>query len=156
LHEGIVKGDITAIHGSKYFLLELPEIMPPNVDNFLHSAGIKGLVPVITHPERNYSLLSDPGKMGGLREADALFQLTAMSITGGFGMKIRGFSEALVRKGLVDFVATDAHGIGRRRPVISEAYDRLSRMLERTEVRRIFYDNPEAALENRKITVNSK
>jgi protein-tyrosine phosphatase len=156
LHDGIAKGDIPTIHGSRYFLLELPEIIPPDLDNFLHAAGISGLVPVITHPERNYSLLSDPRKMGGLREAGALFQITAMSIIGEFGMKIRGFSEALLRKGLVDFVATDAHGTGHRRPVLSIAYNHLSRLLDRAKVKEIFFENPEAVLEDREIIVNSK
>ena len=151
LLEGIEKGDLPTISGSRYFLLELPEIIPPNLDNFLHAAGIGGFVPIITHPERNYSLLSSPRKMDGLRAAGALIQMTAMSITGEFGMKIRVFSEALIRKGLVDFVATDAHGTGHRRPVLSAAYNHLTRLLDKGQVREIFFEKPEAVLENREI-----
>ncbi len=156
LFGGIESGDIPTINGSRYFLLELPEIIPPNADNFLHAAGISGLVPVITHPERNYSILADPRKMDALRGAGALVQITAMSITGEFGMKIRGLSEALLRKGLVDFVATDAHGTGHRRPVLSAAYNHLSRLLDRTALRKIFFENPEAVLENREIKARTK
>ena len=151
LLEGTEKGDLPTINGSRYFLLELPEIIPPNLDNFLHAAGIGGFVPIITHPERNYSFLSSPRKMDGLREAGALIQITAMSITGEFGMKIRGLSEALIRKGLVDFVATDAHGTGHRRPLLSAAYNHLSRLLDKGQVRKIFFGNPEAVLENGEI-----
>ena len=151
LLEGTEKGDLPTINGSRYFLLELPEIIPPNLDNFLHAASIGGFVPIITHPERNYSFLSSPRKMDGLREAGALIQITAMSITGEFGMKIRGLSEALIRKGLVDFVATDAHGTGHRRPLLSAACNHLSRLLDKGQVRKIFFGNPEAVLENREI-----
>ncbi|MDA8105050.1 MAG: hypothetical protein M0Z71_06665 [Nitrospiraceae bacterium] len=151
LLEGTEKGDLPTINGSRYFLLELPEIIPPNLDNFLHAASIGGFVPIITHPERNYSFLASPRKMDGLREAGALIQITAMSVTGEFGMKIRGLSEALIRKGLVDFVATDAHGTGHRRPLLSAAYNHLSRLLDKGQVRKIFFGNPEAVLENREI-----
>ena len=71
-------------------------------------------------------------------------------------MKIRGFSEALLRKGLADFVATDAHGTMHRRPVLSEAYKFMSRLMDRGQVRKIFFENPEAVLEDREIEVNSK
>jgi protein-tyrosine phosphatase len=151
LLEGIEGGDLPAINGSRYFLLELPDIMPPNIDNFLHAAMIGGLVPIITHPERNYSFLSSPRKFNGLRESGALVQVTAMSITGEFGPKIKGFTESLLKKRLVDFVATDAHGTGRRKPVLSKAYKLLSRQLDKEEVKRIFFRNPEAVLEDREI-----
>ena len=156
LFEGIEKGDLPTINGSRYFLLELPEIIPPNLDNFLHAASIGGFVPIITHPERNYSFLASPRKMDGLREAGALIQITAMSITGEFGMKIEGFSEALIRKGLVDFVATDAHGTGHRRPVLSAAYNHLTQLLDKGQMRKIFFENPEAVLENREIKVKGE
>ncbi len=154
LLEGIDKGDLPAINGSRYFLLELPEIIPPNLDNFLHSARLSGYVPIITHPERNYSFLSSPRKVDGLKDAGVLIQITAMSITGEFGMKIRGLSEALLKKGCVDFVATDAHGVEGRKPVLSKAYRLVSHLLGEKETARIFLENPAAVLEDREITVN--
>ena len=53
-------------------------------------------------------------------------------------------------------MATDAHGTGPRMPVLSEAYKLLSRLLDRAEVRRIFFGNPEAVLEDREITVKGE
>ncbi len=156
LLEGIEKGDMPTINGSRYFLLELPEIIPPNLDNFLHAANIGGFVPIITHPERNYSFLSSIRKMDGIREAGALIQITAMSITGKFGMKIRGFSEALMKKGLIDFVATDAHGTAHRRPVLSEAFKVVSGTIGTKESEKIFFGNPDAVLSDREITVKHR
>lgn len=156
LFEGIEKGDIPTINGSRYFLLELPDIIPPNLDNFLHAAHIGGFVPIITHPERNYSLLVAPRKIGGFREAGALIQVTAMSITGEFGMKVKGLSEALMKKGLIDFVATDAHGATRRMPVLSKAYKLVSRLLRPADVKKIFFENPARVLDDMPIIVNNK
>lgn len=151
LLEGVSKGDVPTINRSRYFLLELPDILPPNLENFLHSAQIGGLVPIITHPERNYSFLSAPRKLDGLRESGVLIQITAMSITGEFGAEIQGLSKVLMKKGFVDFVASDAHSAGFRRPVLSKAYDFLSRGSDCNRLRKIFFENPEAVLQDSEI-----
>jgi protein-tyrosine phosphatase len=153
LLQGIGKGDMPTINGSRYFLLELPDIIPPNLDSFLRVARRCGFVPIITHPERNYSFLSSPRKLDVLRQTGVLVQITAMSISGEFGMQVEGLSNSLLKNGLVDFVATDAHGTGHRRPVLSKAYGLVSRLLDRAEVKKIFFDNPEAVLGDRQIAV---
>lgn len=154
LLDGIDKRDMPTINGSRYFLLELPDILPPNTNNFLHAVQIHGFVPIITHPERNYSFLSAPRKMDGLRNAGALLQVTAMSITGEFGPKIQGLSYSLVRNGLVDFVATDAHDTIYRRPVLSEAFRMLSHVMDGKQIRKIFFENPQAVLGDGEITTD--
>ncbi|MEW6107715.1 MAG: CpsB/CapC family capsule biosynthesis tyrosine phosphatase [Nitrospirota bacterium] len=147
----IEKSDIPTINGSRYFLLELPDLIPPNLDNLLFTAELNGLVPVITHPERNYSFLSSPGKAKSLREAGALLQLTAMSITGDFGPQIQRFSHMLLKKGLVDFIATDAHNTSRRIPVLSKAYREVAGLCDKDEADRIFFENPLSVIENKGI-----
>lgn len=151
LLEGLAKKDVPTIKGSRYFLLELPDLMPPNLDKFLFAAGLEGYVPIITHPERNYSLIMSPEKTEALRDSGALFQLTAMSITGGFGYQIKLFSEHLLKRGFVDFVASDAHDPVYRTPVLSEAYRQVAHMLKGYEAERLFIENPAAVLENGEI-----
>ncbi|NIO49110.1 MAG: exopolysaccharide biosynthesis protein [Candidatus Aminicenantes bacterium] len=153
---GIDKNEIPTINGSRYFLLELPNIIPPNLDNFLFTAELKGFVPIITHPERNYSLLSFPEKMEALRDSGALFQLTAMSITGEFGTPIKKFSQMLLKKGFIDFVASDAHSAGWRNPVLSSAYWEITELFDEDEAQRIFLKNPLAVVENREISKKKK
>lgn len=151
LFEALSRDDMPTINNSRYFLLELPELIPPHLDDFIFEAKIKGYVPIITHPERNYSLLSAFEKADMLRQSGALFQLTAMSITGDFGRPIRKFSLHLLKKGYVDFVASDAHGIDRRSPLLSRAYNEVVDILGREEANKMFSDNPAAVLENRKL-----
>jgi protein-tyrosine phosphatase len=151
LLKGIQQKSIPTINNSRYFLLELPDIIPPHLDEFIFETKIKGFVPVITHPERNYSLLMTPGKTDALREAGALFQLTAMSVTGNLGRQIKKFTLQLFRKGYVDFVATDAHSARRRAPLLSKAYKETSDMLGKTETDMIFFENPRAVIENREM-----
>ena len=151
LFEALNREDLPSINNSRYFLLELPDLVPPHLEEFIFEAKIKGYVPIITHPERNYSLLSAADKVDGLWEAGALFQLTAMSITGDFGRQIRKFSLHLLKKGFADFVASDAHSTDRRIPVLSRAYAEVSDLLNADKARKIFFDNPRAVLENREI-----
>ncbi|HYQ48713.1 MAG TPA: CpsB/CapC family capsule biosynthesis tyrosine phosphatase [Thermodesulfovibrionales bacterium] len=142
---------IPSINGSRYFLLELPDIPPPHLEEFIHETRVKGYVPIITHPERNYRLLESPLRSEALRKAGALLQLTAMSITGDFGRQIRKYSLQLLKSGCVDFVASDAHGINRRVPVLSKAFHEVSSVLDRDAALRMFVDSPKAVIENREL-----
>ncbi len=153
LMEGIEKNEIPTINNSGYFLLELPDLIPPHLDGFLFEARIKGFVPVITHPERNHSLISSLEKISALRNAGALFQLTAMSVTGQLGRQIKKFTVQLLKKGYVDFIATDAHSTKRRPPLLSKAYRETEGILDKTGADRIFIDNPKAVIENREIEI---
>ncbi|OGW30067.1 MAG: hypothetical protein A2X59_13155 [Nitrospirae bacterium GWC2_42_7] len=151
LLDGIEKKEIPMINNSRYFLLELPDLLPPNLDNFIFNVMVKGYVPVITHPERNYSLLTSPAKIEPLRDSGALIQLTAMSLTGDFGDRIKKFSYMLMKKGFVDFIATDAHNLSKRAPVLSRAFRETADQFGKEEADRIFLHNPLAVIENREI-----
>lgn len=151
LFSGLGNRDILTINNSRYFLLELPDLMPPNVETFIFRARAGGYIPVITHPERNYSLLMSTEKLLSLRDSGALFQVTAMSITGEFGEQIQRYARMMLRKGYVDFVATDAHNTEYRVPVLSGAYREVSGLLGDAQARSIFFTNPEAVIKDREI-----
>lgn len=151
LFEALECRAIPTIGNTRYFLIELPDLIPPHLDDFILEAMLKGYVPVVTHPERNYTLLSSAEKMGEMRKTGALFQLTAMSITGEFGPHTRRCCQTLLKKGYVDFVASDAHSTGRRCPGLSKAYREVADILDRRQADRIFHENPAAVIEDRKI-----
>jgi protein-tyrosine phosphatase len=149
---GIEQKKIPTLNRSRYFLIELPDLIPPNIDNVFFTAELSGLVPIITHPERNYSFLTSPKKLEQFRGSGALVQLTAMSITGEFGSNLQKFSHMLLKKGHVDFIASDAHSTGIRKPVLSKVYNAVSRFLNEKEARRLIIDNPRAVIEDRELS----
>lgn len=151
LLSGIEKRDIPSINSSRYFLLELPDFIPPALEKFLFNSRACGYIPVITHPERNYSLLSAPKKMSPMRDAGALFQVTAMSITGEFGGPVRSFVRSMFRNDYVDFVATDAHSPVERRPLLSKAFSEVSGLCGEKKARAFFFDNPSSVVGNREL-----
>ena len=152
LLEGIQKDEIPTINKSRYFLLELPDLIPPPLPDFLFETKLRGYVPVITHPERNYSLLSARQKIEVIRDAGALIQLTAMSVTGKLGRQIKKFTEHLLKKRYVDFIATDAHSTKQRPPLLSGAYRETIAILNKAEADRIFFENPRAVIEDKEMT----
>jgi protein-tyrosine phosphatase len=142
LIDGIEGKSIPTLNSSRYFLIELPDLIPPNLENLFFTAELSGLIPIITHPERNYSFFSSPKKLEDFRASGSLVQLTAMSITGEFGSNIQKFSHMLLKKGLVDFIATDAHSTGSRKPILSKVYKEVTRLLNEKEASRLLIDNP--------------
>jgi protein-tyrosine phosphatase len=107
--------------GGRYVLLELPnESIPLHTRDFLFKMQLKGYTPIITHPERNSMIQSNPEILEELVQVGALVQVTAMSLTGEFGGQARESANRLIKSGLVHFIATDAHSPHRRPPILSK------------------------------------
>jgi protein-tyrosine phosphatase len=138
------------INGTKYLLFEFPHThMPGNALQIIFNAMVSGLRPIITHPERNPSVVRDPSGVLELRETGALVQITAGSLTGDFGPEARECALFLLRKGAVDIIATDAHSIDGRRPVLSEGLQVAEKILGRESALRLVEENPAAVIEDR-------
>ena len=58
----------------------------------------------------------------------------------------------LLKKGFVDFIATDAHNLSRRPPVLSKAFRETADQFGKDEADRLFLHNPRAVIENREIS----
>ena len=70
-----------------------------------------GLVPILTHPERNPVILGNPGLLNEYADVGCLFQITANSLTGFWGKPAQKMCEEMLRNKMVHFIASDAHGI---------------------------------------------
>ena len=86
-----------SINDTQYLLIEFSDYgIPPNVAELLFQFTSRGMVPIVTHPERNPLLVRRPEKILELVDAGALVQVTANSITGFWGEKARSVSEWLL------------------------------------------------------------
>ena len=115
--------------GSQAFLFELSPFMPPTLARELVAeARAAGLHPVMAHPERHPWLTEkNCAELQALIERGCMLQLTAGSLLGDFGRTVRRLAECLARmypKAIV--LASDAHGMRGRIPVVSGAYAALS------------------------------
>lgn len=107
-----------------YLLLEFPtQDVPVFSESLFFELRTLGKVPVIVHPERNAIFREDPNRLIPFLEMGCLAQLTAPSIVGIFGKQIQKTAHEMVTHNLVQMVASDAHGISKRRFYLKEAYE---------------------------------
>ena len=148
LIERIERREVLTLNGSGYLLIEFPDYtVPPHVDNLIFNLRHRGIIPIITHPERHLRLMHDLPALSQLRDTGALCQITAMSVTGAFGKPIRKASLAMIKKGLVDLVASDAHNARGRPPILSKAYGDIKKEFGSDISDRIFFSNPRMIVE---------
>lgn len=117
-------GEIQSLADTKYVLVEFPfGEVPQYTEQLLYDIQVKGLRPIIAHPERNRELIQNHDRMYELIRNGALAQLTAASLLGDFGKEIEQFSHQLLEANLVQFIASDAHNTDTRGFGLQEAYD---------------------------------
>ena len=145
LMEQIASGDVLSLADCRqHVLLELPhELYIPlePVHAALKSAGMVG---ILSHPERNQGIIDRPELVRPLVELGILIQITAGSLMGTFGEPIRNLAEELLTRGLVHFIATDAHGLRSRRPLMRRAFDRAVELVGASSALDICSRNPRA------------
>lgn len=133
--------------GGHFVLIELPpEAIPPFVGNHFTALRFRGFTPILTHPERNHMIQQRPDLVGDWVQQGTLVQVTAMSLTGEFGDAAREAALALLDRGWVHFVATDAHSPAWRRPVLSRAAVLLRQRIGDEGMRRLLEENPRRML----------
>ncbi len=121
---------LTVNDGKRYLLLELPHFsMPPALEDICFRLQSQGLTPIITHPERQPLIQERPDRLGRLVGLGCLAQLTANSLTGGFGRRIARISRQLVQEGYIHLLASDAHNTRGRPPVLSLALAALNKLI---------------------------
>jgi protein-tyrosine phosphatase len=106
-----------ALGGGPYLLIESP--FSPVVGDFeplVLDLMMRGHRVLLAHPERCPAFQRDPARLERLVDAGVLVQVTAGSMTGGFGSTVRRFTTDLLRQGLAHVVASDAHDAVRRPP----------------------------------------
>ncbi|MBI5182735.1 MAG: hypothetical protein HZA06_07510 [Nitrospirae bacterium] len=144
----IEEGNIPTLNGSSYLMLELPAYtLPPHIDNLIFNLRQRKIIPIITHPERHAILMKDISALARFRGYDAMFQITAMSLTGDFGREVQKASLAMIEAGLADFVATDAHDPKKRPPILSMAYEEVKRRFDNDTAEKLFLHNPRKIME---------
>ncbi|WP_442596741.1 tyrosine-protein phosphatase [Neobacillus sp. D3-1R] len=128
LLEDLQKDEILSLNHSKYLFIELPSgHVPRYTEQLLFDIQMKGLVPIIVHPERNQELIEQPEKLYQLVKKGALTQITASSVAGYFGKNIKKFSLQLIDANLTHFVSSDAHNISNRSFKMLEAFETIEK-----------------------------
>jgi len=118
---------ITLFDKGKYLLIELPMVsIPPYTKQVIYSLNLKGVKPIIAHPERNREIAKDVDKLRELISLGALAQVNSLSFYGVFGSSAKNAAEKIVKRGLAQFIATDSHTARARSPRFQKLYKSFS------------------------------
>lgn len=121
-------GKILTLAETSYLFIEFPSgHVPRYAEKVLYEIQTEGLIPIIVHPERNQEIIENPELLYKFVNGGALSQVTAGSICGYFGKKIRKFSHQLIEANLTHFVASDAHNVTSRSFKMVEAMDEVKK-----------------------------
>lgn len=138
-------GPLTGLNRSRYLLVEFPpEVPQASIESVFHEFRIAGLTPVIAHPERHAAFRREPERLERLVARGALCQVTAGSLLGDFGERAERASEDFFARGLIHFVASDAHNLDRRPPRLAAAREHVLRRWGAEAEAGLFEANPEA------------
>lgn len=133
------------INGKHYLLVEFPDFgIPQNISASFYEMSVAGIVPIITHPERNLTLMQRMEKLTDWIRLGCLVQVTAGSLMGRFGKGPQRVARQLLDLRWVHVIATDAHNTTSRPPVMSEAYSFISREYGSEVAERLCVQNPRA------------
>lgn len=136
-----------AINHRCYVLVEFSDFaIPPSAAEIFRKMQTAGMLPIITHPERNALLQRNLKQIKVWVDQECLVQVTAQSFLGRFGKRAKNFADELMSNGLVHFVASDAHDAVDRTPVLSEAYRYVATAYGSDLAEQVFVTNPRAAL----------
>ena len=103
-----------------------------------------GYCPVVAHVERYAHVMEELSMLQELRQMGCLIQINAASVVGGNGRLAKKNTRSILREGMADFVATDAHSDGRRAPLMRKCAETLYRRYGAEYADRLLFGNAEA------------
>ncbi len=147
IHDAVANPQKYTINQKTYLLVEFSDLLIfRNTDEIFAHLQDAGMIPVITHPERNGLLRQRIQNIGSWVEGGARVQITAQSLTGKFGRRAGEFSETLLDRGLVHFIASDAHDCENRPPSLDVAHAWIQKRYGKTLADLLCIANPKATL----------
>lgn len=129
--------------GEKTLLLEFPHHqIPPGAELLVQWLRRNEITPLIAHPERNKELMKKPERLQPLLEAGALAQVTAAAVIGKFGERAQVCARYFLDNNWVAVIATDAHNVAHRPPLLLEAATRVAKWYGEAVARRLVHTTP--------------
>ena len=125
---------------------------PKRFEDTLLTLLSQGKVPIFSHPERVGPLIGDFETIETLVDHGVLMQINSGSILNDFGSRITEFTSALLDKGLVHFIASDAHSIRRRPFNLDKTRNIITEKYGEDLADKLMYINPMCVLFNEEIS----
>ncbi len=152
----VEKGEILTLNdANQYLLIELPFMeIPSYTEQVIFELQLKGITPIIAHPERNRKIAADPELLRNLIIKEVLVQVNAGSLTGAYGQDIKAIAEKLVRHHMVHFLGSDAHSLNGHYTNLNKAVTFLQQLTDPEQAHAIISGNGKKLMDREQITSN--
>ena len=150
--DSIKQKKLFTLAGSRYVLTDFlatfdAKSIASGVERILNS----GYVPVVAHVERYFCLYGKIDIIQRMSEAGAVIQMNAGSLFHGFFSKRRRLCMKLLSEGLVDVIASDAHGDTVRTPELKKAAELVMSKFGRDYAEYLFSTVPQKIISNQRL-----
>ena len=137
------------IDGTRYLLVEFSNYSVPQqtTESFLR-LGDCGITVIITHPERNPILRESLQRVVEWAEQGCVIQMTGSALTGFWGERTRRAAQWLLERQAVHVIATDAHDLEKRVPILSTSRDAAAEICGAEVAEALVELNPRAIITN--------
>lgn len=143
------EGRALTMADSKYVLIEfMPSTEYNDIVHAIMDVQQSGYYPIVAHVERYECLLKDPSNIEEMKELGAFIQVNASGVMGERSRLEKKFIKGLLKKGEVNFVATDAHRDNTRQPYIKKCADYIAKKFGERYAYQMFIENPRAVINN--------
>ena len=142
-------GEFITLNNSRYMLVELDfRTDEASMMSRLQRLSEYGYVPIVAHPERYGLVIENPDVITAIKSSGCLVQINRSSVLGDFGPYIKRTAQTILRNGLADFVASDAHSQYSRTPNLSDVHEYISENISYDYADELFKINPWKVIKN--------
>ncbi len=146
----LISHKIPTMVGGRYVLLEFDvSISYGKITQAIMEVIQNEYIPIIAHVERYECLLGYVDRICELKELGAYIQVNVSGVMGEHGKPEKKFIKKLLKREMINFVATDAHRDDKRAPYIKDCCRYIEKKYGYDYAKRIFSDNPACIISNR-------
>jgi len=149
------RGEIITLNREKYLLIEFSAYgMPSYIEHILFQLQLKGLKPIIAHPERCRPIIRNPYLVYYLIDNGCLIQVNSGSVEGMFGKEVKKTAHTLLKYNMVHVISTDNHSSYERMSQLRKCYNFILKKYGREMAEDLFINNPCKILKGEDIYMN--
>lgn len=143
--------EIATINNSRYLLIEMPVYCKPVfMDDIIFKLRLKGLVPIVAHPERYEWIMNNSENLADLIRKGCLAQLNMSSINGFYGKSVKKASKMLLKEGLIHLLGSDSHSTDSGYRQFAKSMGLLKKTVSADMVERLIY-NTRSVIDDKEI-----
>ena len=133
--DAIENGKLLTLNGTKYVLIEFSLSRETDIVETVYGLITKGFIPIVAHIDRYF--YADVETAREVKDIGGLVQINAGTVCNSGGQRRKAF--AMIKEGLVDFVASDVHS--KRVNYMEKAYKIVKKKFGDETANKLFNEN---------------